>query len=162
MNSPLTITVATRQDVPVILQFIRWLAEYENLTHEMLATEALLEEHLFGACPVAEAVIARLDQAPVGFAVYFTTFSTFSGRPGIWLEDLFVLPDHRREGIGRALMRHVAQLAVSRRYGQMEWSVLDWNEPALRLYQKLGAKAMSDWTTQLLTGDALLRLANDP
>jgi len=150
---------ATEADVPAILEFIRGLAEYEKLSHEVKATEAQLREHLFGARPAAEAILARIVGKAVGFALFFTTFSTFAERPGIWLEDLFVLPEHRRKGIGRALLKAVAGIAVERNCGRLEWSVLDWNEPAIKLYQKLGAAAMSDWTTQRLWGEALLRLA---
>jgi GNAT superfamily N-acetyltransferase len=155
----LTIQPATIDDVPAILGFIRGLAEYEKLSHEMEATESQLREHLFGSRPAAEAVIARVGEESVGFALFFTTFSTFAGKPGIWLEDIFVLPKHRRGGIGRALLRAVAQIAVRRDCGRLEWSVLDWNEPAIQLYRKLGAVAMNDWTTQRVTGDALQRLA---
>ncbi|MGA2439522.1 MAG: GNAT family N-acetyltransferase [Tepidisphaeraceae bacterium] len=153
------IVPAAESDVPTILDFIRKLAEYEKLSHEMNATEAQLREHLFGARPAAEAIVAKIGPKPVGFALFFTTFSTFAGRPGIWLEDLFVLPEHRRKGIGWALLKAVAAIAVQRKCARLEWSVLDWNQPAIKLYQKLGAAAMSDWTTQRLWGDALLRLA---
>jgi GNAT superfamily N-acetyltransferase len=154
-----TIEPATEADVPAILEFIRGLAEYEKLSHEVEASEAQLREHLFGRRPAAEAIVAKIGGKAVGFALFFTTFSTFAGRPGIWLEDLFVLPKHRRKGIGRALLKAVAGIAVERKCGRLEWSVLDWNEPAIKLYQKLGAAAMSDWTAQRLCGDALLRLA---
>jgi GNAT superfamily N-acetyltransferase len=156
----LSIRPATDVDVPAILEFIRGLAEYEKLSHEVKATEAQLREHLFGARPAAEAMVAKIGGRGVGFALYFTTFSTFAGLPGIWLEDLFVLPEHRRKGIGRALLIAVAGIAVGRNCGRLEWSVLDWNVPAIKLYQSLGAVAMSDWTTQRLSGDALLRLAS--
>jgi len=155
----LTIHPATDADVPAILDFIRKLAEYEKLSHEMKASEGQLREHLFGRRPAAEAILAKTGGRAVGFALFFTTFSTFAGWPGIWLEDLFVLPEHRRRGIGRALLKAVAGIAVQRKCGRLEWSVLDWNEPAIKLYQKLGAAAMSDWTTQRLSGEALLRLA---
>ena len=155
----LLIEPATESDVPVILDFIRRLAEYEKLSHEVSANEAQLRQHLFGNQRAAEVILAKLDRRPVGFALFFTTFSTFVGRPGIWLEDLFVLPDHRNGGIGRALLRAVAAIAVQRNAGRLEWSVLDWNEPAIQLYKKLGAVPMSDWTIQRVTGDALLRLS---
>jgi GNAT superfamily N-acetyltransferase len=155
----ISILPATIADVHVILSFIRKLAEYEKLSHEMKATESLLHENLFGPHPAAEAIIAKLTGVPVGFALFFPTFSTFVGKPGIWLEDLFVLPEHRSKGVGRALLRHVASLAVDRKCGRLEWSVLDWNEPALKVYRSIGAQPMSDWTTQRLTGDELLRLA---
>jgi len=157
--SKFTIQLATKADVPIILNFIRGLAKYEKLSHEVKATEAQLRKHLFGSKPAAEVIIAKLDRAPVGFALFFTTFSTFAGRRGIWLEDLFVLPQNRRAGIGRALLRAVAAIALRRKCGRLEWSVLDWNEPAIKLYRKLGAKSMDDWTIQRVTGKALANLA---
>jgi GNAT superfamily N-acetyltransferase len=158
-DSNLTIEPASPADVPVILEFIRKLAEYERLSHEIKATEADLRRHLFGARPAAEAIIARLGGRPVGYALFFTTFSTFVGRPGIWLEDVFVLPDDRRRGIGRALLRHVAAIAVQRNCGRLEWSVLDWNEPAIKFYREIGAEPMSEWTVQRLAGHMLKRFA---
>ena len=155
----LTIKPATIDDVPAILGFIRGLAEYEKLSHEMEATEEQLREHMFGANPVAEAVIARIGETPVGFALFFRNFSTFAGKPGFWIEDIFIVPEHRRHGIGSALIRAVAKIAVERDYGGVEWTALDWNESALSLYRKLGAVAMSEWTTQRLAGDALRKLA---
>jgi GNAT superfamily N-acetyltransferase len=155
----LTIQPATIDDVALILGFIRGLAEYEKLSHEMEATEEQLREHLFGKRPVAEALIARLNERAVGFALFFTNFSTFAGKPGIWIEDIFILEDHRRQGIGRELIAAVARIAVERGYGAVEWTALDWNEPALRMYHKLGAVAMSEWTTQRLAGEALRELA---
>jgi GNAT superfamily N-acetyltransferase len=160
-HSHLTIVPAVEADVPVILGFIRQLAEYEHLAHEVFATESSLREHLFGPHPAAEVLLAREGVQPVGFALFFTTFSTFVGRPGIWLEDLYVDPAHRRRGIGKALLRQVAALAVTRNCGRLEWSVLDWNEPAIALYRALGAKAMTDWTIQRVTGEALCRLATN-
>ena len=160
--SNLNILPATEADVPVILDFIRKLAEYEKLSHEVTATEAQLRENLFGPQPAAEAILARLGEKPVGFALFFTNFSTFAGRPGIWLEDLFVLQEHRGRGIGESLIRAVASIAVERNCGGLEWTVLDWNEPAIELYRKLGAKAMTDWTTQRVAGEALNRLARKP
>jgi GNAT superfamily N-acetyltransferase len=146
---------AVESDVPLILELIGKLAEYEHLSHQMSATESLLREHLFGPNPVAEALIGQLDGKSVGFALYFSTFSTFLARPGIWLEDLFVLPEHRRCGLGGALFRAVAKITVERNCGRLEWSVLDWNAPAINFYRKLGATPMSDWTIQRLTGDTL-------
>ena len=125
----------------------------------MEATEAGLREHLFGAHPAAEAIIARVEGEAVGFALFFGTFSTFVGKPGIWLEDLFVVPTHRRSGIGKALLCAVAEIAVRRGCGRLEWSVLDWNEPAIKLYRKIGAVGMTEWTTQQITGEALQQLA---
>lgn len=159
MSSSLTIREATRADVPVVLEFIRALAEYERLSHEVVATEELLTSALFGARPVAEVLIAALDDEPAGFALYFHNFSTFLGRPGIYLEDLFVDPELRGNGIGRALLQRLASIAVERGCGRLEWSVLDWNEPAIGFYRRLGAEPMDEWTVNRLSGDALLRLA---
>jgi GNAT superfamily N-acetyltransferase len=153
------IVPATRADVPTIFSFIKKLAEYEKLSHEVEATEELLGEHLFGPDRAAEALVARIGRQPAGFALFFTTFSTFLGLGGIWLEDLFVLPEYRRKGIGGQLLKRVAQIALERKCGRMEWSVLDWNEPAIRVYRQLGAEPMSDWTTQRLVGEPLRRLA---
>jgi len=150
---------ATQNDVPVILQFIKELAEYEKLSQEVVATEDTLRTSLFGARPAAEVVIAYASDEPVGFALYFQTFSTFLGRPGIYLEDLYVTPARRSQGIGRRLLAYVARVAVDRGYGRMEWSVLNWNEPALVVYRKIGARPMDEWTVQRLTGDALKLLA---
>jgi GNAT superfamily N-acetyltransferase len=158
-NHEPTISPATPADIPAILDFIRKLAEYEHLSHTVVATENDLQNHLFGPTPAAEVLLAKIQDKPVGFALYFTTFSTFLARPGIWLEDLFILPDFRHRRIGRALLSAVASIAIKRNCGRLEWSVLDWNEPAIQLYKKLGAIPMSDWTTQRLTGDALSRLA---
>jgi GNAT superfamily N-acetyltransferase len=154
-----TIRPAKKSDVAAIHTFISRLADYERLSNEMKATRALLNKHLFGPRPAAEVLIASIGRDPVGFALFFTTYSTFEGKPGIWLEDLFVFPEHRRVGIGRALLRKVATIAVRRKCARLEWSVLDWNKPAQRLYRKLGARPMSDWTIQRMTGPALLRLA---
>jgi len=160
MDTPAVILrPATRADIPQILDFIRGLAEYEKLAHEAVATPALLETHLFGERPVAEVVIAEADGVPAGFALFFHSFSTFLGQPGLYLEDLFVLPSHRGLGIGRRLMVHLAQVAVARGCGRFEWSVLDWNAPALRLYRSLGAVGLDEWTVQRVTGDALRALA---
>ena len=150
---------ATAKDVPVILRFINELAEYEKLSHEVVATEDTLGASLFGSRPAAEVVIAYAGNDPVGFALYFPTFSTFLGRPGIYLEDLYVTPSRRGHGIGRRLLAHIARVAVDRGYGRMEWSVLNWNEPALAVYRKIGARPMDEWTVQRLTGEALKSLA---
>ncbi|CAN7164633.1 GNAT family N-acetyltransferase [Pseudoxanthomonas sp. LjRoot168] len=160
MSSPeINLRPATRADIPQILDFIHGLAEYEKLAHEAVATPALLEAHLFGERPAAEVVIAEVDGMPAGFALFFHSFSTFLGRPGLYLEDLFVLPPYRGMGLGRRLMVHLAQLAVARGCGRFEWSVLDWNEPAIRLYRSLGAVGLDEWTVQRVTGDALSALA---
>ncbi len=156
----LIIRRATRHDVPLVLGFIRELAEYERLAHEVVATAELVDGWLFGDHPAAEVVLADLDGETVGFALFFTTFSTFLARPGIWLEDLFVRPEARGRGVGRALLAHLAQTTVERGYGRLEWAVLDWNEAAIGFYRRLGADAMSDWTTWRLTGSSLATLAS--
>ena len=163
-HGALRIDAATERDVSLILGFIKELAEYERLSHEVVATEDGLRETLFGERPAAEVVIARAgmegDAEPVGFALYFTTYSTFLGRPGIYLEDLFVSPAWRGRGVGRALLVHLARLAVERRCGRLEWAVLDWNEPAIGFYRRLGARPMDEWTTFRVTGEALTTLAS--
>ncbi len=155
----LVIRPASAGDVLQILGFIRELAAYEKLEHQVVATEALIAEHLFGPQPAAEVVIAELDTVPVGFALFFRNFSTFLGRPGIFLEDLYVQPQARGRGVGRALLVHLAGLAVARGAGRLDWNVLDWNEPAIAFYRKLGATVLPDWRTCRLTGDALAALA---
>ncbi len=152
------IVPAKSDQVSLILSFIRKLADYEKLTHEVVADEELLSTHLFGARPVAEVVLAYLDERAVGFALFFTSFSTFVGRPGIYLDDLFVNVDARGKGVGKALLRHLAALAVERGYGRVEWAVLDWNQPSIDFYVSLGAEPMSDWTVYRLTGEALQAL----
>jgi len=149
-------------DVPVILSLIRDLAEYERLSHEVEATEDVLRRNLFGERPYAEALIGELREEPVAFAVYFHNFSTFLGRPGLYLEDLYVKPAARGLGIGRAILRRLARIAVGRDCGRLEWSVLDWNKPALEFYKSLGAIPMTDWTIHRVTGDALRSLALSP
>lgn len=156
---PLHIRPAVENDVPLILSFIRELADYEQLAHEVSASEADLRMHLFGANRAVYAEIAFIGSEPAGFAVYFFSFSTFVGRPGLYLEDLYVKPAWRRRGIGRALLAHLAAIAVDHGCGRMEWAVLDWNELALRVYRGIGARAMNEWTVQRLTGDALKALA---
>ena len=156
----LRIDPATEGDCPLILQLIRALAEYERLGHAVVATEQDLRESLFGPKPAAEVLLARVGEEAVGFAVWFSTYSTFLARPGLYLEDVFVRPEWRGSGIGRALVTHLARIAVARRYGRMEWSVLDWNETAIRFYRSLGALPMSEWTVFRLTGDALRRLGS--
>jgi len=150
---------ATEHDVGLILRLIKGLAEYERLSHEVVATEAGLRDSLFGHRPAAEVVIGYAGQVPAGFAVFFQNFSTFLGRPGLYLEDLLVVPEWRNQGLGRRLLAHVAKTAVARGCGRMEWSVLDWNEPARKFYRSLGARAMDDWTVFRLTGEALRRIA---
>ncbi len=159
-RSSVRIVPATSDHAPLILQFICKLAEYEKLSHEVVADESGLREYLFGQRPAAEVLLAWLDERAVGFALFFTSFSTFVGRPGIYLEDLFVDPDLRGLGIGKALLRHLAQLVVERDYGRLEWAVLDWNQPSIDFYRSLGAKPLDAWTTYRLTGDALHLLAS--
>jgi len=153
------IAAATESDVPVILELIHSLAAYERLAHEVSATPERVRDSLFGDRAAAEAVIAYRDDEPVGFAVWFQNYSTFLGRAGLYLEDLFVKPERRGEGIGRKLLAHVAGVAVTRGAGRMEWSVLDWNEPAIGFYRAIGAVPMDGWTVYRLTGDALQQLA---
>ena len=150
---------AAREDVPVLLLMIRELAEFEELLHVMQADEAQLAEALFDGPRVAEALLAELGGEVVGFAVFFHNFSTFVGRKGLYLEDLYVRPHARRRGVGRALITFVAKIAVERRCGRFEWSVLDWNTRAIDFYRSLGAVALDDWTVQRVTGEALARLA---
>jgi GNAT superfamily N-acetyltransferase len=157
----LRIVPATEADVPVLLAFIRKLAEYEKLADEVEATEEHVRSALFGPNRVAEALLAFLGGEPVAFAVFFHNFSTFLGRPGIYLEDLFVDPPQRGKGIGKALLVELARLARARNCGRLEWAVLDWNESAIEFYRSLGAVAMEDWTIFRLTGDALARLAEE-
>lgn len=150
---------ATPADVPLILTYVRELADYEKLSHAMISTEAMFQEALFGLRPSAEVVLAEWAGQPAGFALFFHNFSTFLGRRGLYLEDLYVRPDLRGHGIGRALLAHLAGLAVTRGCGRMEWSVLDWNQQAWGFYQVLGAVPMDEWTTFRLTGTALVDLA---
>jgi len=154
------IAPATRADVPLVLAFIRELAEYEHEPDAVVATESLIEAALFGERPSAEAAIARVDGVPAGQALWFQNFSTWTGRPGLWLEDLFVRPRYRRHGVGRALFVYLARLCRERGYSRFEWSVLDWNELALGFYRGLGAEAMTEWTTHRLSDAALAELAD--
>jgi GNAT superfamily N-acetyltransferase len=152
---------ATTRDLSLILRFIKELAAYERLAQEVTATEDILRASLFGSRPAAEVVIAYADAEPAGFAVYFQTFSTFLGLPGLYLEDLYVSPAFRGLGLGRRLLAHVARVAVDRGCGRMEWSVLDWNELALDVYRRIGARPMDEWTVHRLTGTALRDLASN-
>jgi GNAT superfamily N-acetyltransferase len=158
--SDFEVRAAVEDDVPLILQFIRKLAEYERLSHEMVATGEMLQETLFGEKKTAEVIIGEYRRSPVGFAIYFHNYSTFLGRPGIYIEDLYVDEEHRGSGFGFALFHYIVRLARERKCGRLEWAVLDWNEPAIRFYKKLGAVAMSDWTVYRLTGQALDGLAD--
>jgi len=149
------IVPATERDVPVIFELIRGLAEYERLLHVVEATEDRLRQTLFGDRPAAEVFLAFLGEECAGFALFFTNYSTFLGKPGLYLEDVFVKPHLRRKGIGLALLKKLAAIARERDYGRMEWSVLDWNEPAISFYKKLGAVPLEEWTMFRLTGEAL-------
>jgi GNAT superfamily N-acetyltransferase len=149
---------ATERDVPLILKFITDLAAYEQLSHAVVVTEATLRQSLFEK-RAAEVIIGYAGDEPAGFALFFQTFSTFVGQPGLYLEDLFVAPEWRRHGLGRALLSHLARIAIERGYGRVEWSVLDWNEPAIGFYKKLGARPMDEWTVFRLSGASIDRLA---
>jgi len=151
---------ATIADVPVILEMIRGLAEYEKLLHECVATEEKLSQSLFGKDPGAEVVLAYWEDECVGFALFFSTYSTFLAQPGLYLEDLFVKEPWRGKGIGLALLKKLAEIAIARKCGRVEWGVLNWNLPSIEFYQRLGAVAMDEWTKYRLTGDALQRLGN--
>ncbi len=155
----LEIRGAAEDDVPLILSLIRELAEYERLSHEVSATEETLRDSLFGERRVAETLLAYLGDDPAGFVLFFHNFSTFLGRPGIYLEDLYVRPEFRSLGMGRALLAHLAKLAKERNCGRLEWSVLDWNEPAIWLYKGVGAVPMDEWTVYRVAGEALDKLA---
>jgi GNAT superfamily N-acetyltransferase len=178
--SEVSLVAAREEDVPVILRLITALGEYEKLSHEVVATEAEIRDALFGPHPAAEVVIAwvaprnspalaapgqalpsgdALSPVAIGFALFFHNFSTFLGRRGLYLEDLFVVPEWRGRGVGRQLLQHLARIAVERRCGRMEWAVLDWNEDALAFYRRVGARTMDDWRLCRLTGQALGRLA---
>ncbi|HEX2740257.1 MAG TPA: GNAT family N-acetyltransferase [Rubrobacter sp.] len=149
---------ASSEDVPLIHSFIKELAEYERLSHEVFATEEMLSEQLFGERPVAGVLIAELGGDAAGFALFFHTFSTFLGKPGIYLEDLYVRPEFRGSGVGRALLDHLGRLAKERGCGRIEWAVLDWNEPAIGFYRSIGASPISGWTVYRVTGKALEEL----
>jgi GNAT superfamily N-acetyltransferase len=154
------IAPATPDDVPALMTLIRALAEYEKLTHQLRVTPAALGEHLFGPRPYAEAAVARVGGEPVGYALWFHNYSTFLGKPGLYLEDVFVLPEHRSRGVGRALLRHVAGVARERGCGRLEWSVLDWNEPAINFYRRIGADVLPDWRICRMDDGVIARLAD--
>jgi GNAT superfamily N-acetyltransferase len=151
---------ATESDIPTIFSFIMQLADYERLKHEVVATEARLRETLFGETRYAEVIFAVVEDQPVGFALYFHNYSTFLAKPGLYLEDLFVVPSHRGKGLGKALLAALAQIAVERDCGRLDWNVLDWNQPAIDFYTAIGAVAVSEWNTFRMTGDALETLAS--
>jgi len=150
---------AEKEDVSIVLDFIKKLADYERLSHEVVATEENLEKYLFGEEKVAEVVIGYYKEKPVGFALYIYNFSTFLARPGIYLEDLFVLEEYRGRGIGKVLLAYLAKLAVDKDCGRLEWAVLDWNEPSIEFYKSLGARLMNEWIINRVTGDSLIDLA---
>jgi GNAT superfamily N-acetyltransferase len=150
---------ARREDVPIILDLIKGLAEYERLSHAVTATVADIEAGLFGAAPAAEVVLAWAGDRAVGFALFFHNYSTFLGRRGLYLEDLFVVPEWRGRGVGRRLLAELARISIERGCGRMEWSVLEWNETAIGFYRRVGAEIMEEWRLCRVTGDALLRLA---
>lgn len=154
----ITIRPATAADLPLVAELIRALAEYEKLAHEVRFDDAVLGEKLFGPRPYAEVVIGEIDGTAQGFALFFHNFSTFEGKPGIYLEDLFVKPEARGSGLGKALLSHLAALAMERDCARLEWSVLDWNEPAIGFYKALGARAMDEWTVMRVDGPALQQL----
>lgn len=158
--SEIIIKIANVNDVPLILSLIKELAEYEKLSHEVVATEQMLRETLFGNKSNIEALVGYLNDTPVGFALYFHNFSTFLGRKGIYLEDLYVKPEARGKGVGQKILVYLARLAKERDCGRLEWSVLDWNTPAIEFYKKIGAKPMDEWTVYRLTGKALDELAS--
>ena len=160
-SNNLHIKPATRKDVSLILQFIKQLAEYEKLSHEVVATEDSLKQTLFGKQKIAEVILGYFEDKPVGFALFFHNYSTFLGKPGVYLEDLFIKPEYRGKGFGKAFLVYLAHLTKVRNCGRLEWSVLDWNEPSINFYEKLGAKAMKEWIGFRLTGDALNTLAQE-
>ncbi len=158
-NADLKIKFATEDDVALILSLIKGIAEYEKLLHEVVATEEVLRNSLFGKQKFAEVLIAYYKGEPAGFALFFHNFSTFIGRPGIYLEDLFVKPELRGKGIGEILLSYLGKLAIERKCGRIEWSVLDWNEPAIKFYKNLGARAMDEWTVFRVAGESMQKLA---
>lgn len=160
MSSELTLRPAELADVSVLFQLIQTLAEYEKLSHAVTGNVDALKEHLFGSRPCIEAIVAEHAGQSVGFALFFTNYSTFLTQPGIYLEDLFVLPEYRRQGIGKAILSYLAQLAVERGCGRLEWSVLDWNEPAIAFYRRMGASILEDWRICRVTSDSLTQLAS--
>lgn len=160
-SSSSRIRFAQREDIPTILSLIHALAEYERAPHEVIATEGQLAETLFGPHPSAEVLLVEENREPVGFALFFHNYSTWMGRPGLYLEDLFVRPEKRGRGYGRALLMRLAQIARERDCGRMEWAVLDWNEPAIQFYRKLGARPNEEWTIYRLTREGIARLAEE-
>jgi GNAT superfamily N-acetyltransferase len=158
-KSKLTIRKASANDIPLVFQLIKELAEFERISREVIATEEILRESLFGERPAAEVILAEFAAGPAGFAVYFNNFSTFVGRPGLYVEDLYVRPEYRGVGVGKALLKHCASVARERNLGRVEWAVLEWN-PARNFYEHFGARALDDWVIFRLTGDALKEFAD--
>ena len=156
-----TIRHAEESDVPLILWFVKELANYEKLSHEVIATEDDFRQYLFGEKQFAEVVIGEFRSEPVGYALYFYNFSTFTGKPGIYLEDLYVKSEERGKGFGKALLAYLAKLAVDQKCGRYEWAVLDWNEPSINFYESIGASLMKEWIINRVTGDSLLKLASE-
>ena len=156
-NPPSTVTIqpATPTDAPILFELIQALAEYEKLSHEVVGSQIDLQHHLFGPRPYAEAILARVEGQPVGFALFFHNYSTFLMQPGIYLEDLFILPQYRRQGIGKQLIAHVGKIALARKCGRFEWNVLDWNEPAIAFYKSIGAEIKQEWRLCRVTGASL-------
>jgi GNAT superfamily N-acetyltransferase len=161
MPHDITIRLAEESDAGLILTFIQGLAEYEKLAHEVVASEEDLRRTLFGERPSAEVLISEYAGQPAGFALFFTNYSTFLARPGIYLEDLFVLPEYRGKGIGITLLTYLAALVVKRKMGRLDWSVLDWNEPAIKFYEQMGARGLTEWTQYRLDGDRLHKLVEE-
>jgi GNAT superfamily N-acetyltransferase len=159
MKKNAQIVIASEKDILQILEFINALAIYEKLESEVVVTEELLLKNLFGDRPVAQVIFYEVDFVKVGFALYFNNFSTFLGKPGIYLEDLFIKPEYRNNGYGKQILIYLAQVAIEKGYGRLEWSVLNWNKPALDFYATIGAVPMSNWSTQRLTGKSLINLA---
>jgi len=159
ISSKLILRPATPADVLLLFSLIQALAEYEKLSHAVTGNAEALKEHLFGSRPYVEAILAEYAGQAVGFALFFTNYSTFLTQPGIYLEDLFVLPEYRRQGIGKAMLTYLANLAVERGCGRLEWSVLDWNEPAIAFYQRMGASILEDWRICRVTNESLTQLA---
>lgn len=157
----LKIIPAIESDIPIILRFIKELASYEKLSHEVTATEESLKQNLFSEANSPEAVICYLGETPIGFALFFHNFSTFLGKKGLYLEDLFILPEYRGKGAGKKVLKYLANLAVERDCGRFEWAVLDWNNPAINFYESIGAELKKEWIITRLTGNSLIKLANN-
>jgi GNAT superfamily N-acetyltransferase len=156
-----TIRRATESDVALILNFVKELADYEKLSHEVIATEDGFRQYLFGEKPFAEVVIGEYHSEPVGYALYFYNFSTFNGKPGLYLEDLYISSEERGKGFGKAMLSYLAKLAIEKDFGRFEWAVLDWNEPSINFYKSIGAIQLNEWIINRVTGDNLLKLSDE-